>query len=550
MAYSIPGSYFFLAFSRSQCAAKVRLLNVLPRSGVLEKLIIMSAPIIIKGALVRVLPSWLWAPQHARCQVQVHWRNSKVRLLNVLPRSGVLEKLMSSPFMVMGVLMMSFSNAPELVGVLEKLTSAPFMVTGITDATQALATLQNTLGQVPMAILSTSVSMATIKTRPTPTGTGISNVQAPTPANKTRMSHRNTVSLLLPKDEILQQDYEVKDKDSGTTYLEKSPFRQISEPMSNESLVLTILHITQYTGIPRIAIEGLRVVALLLEDSLKTRMEAPPSIQQLTDSLLASLSAQLVLDLSNTLSSHVIAAILPQVATILTASETLKSNVDEIAKFKTIIETNLKEDSTSISAAAKRAELVADAVLSSITDVKGAIESLTAPPPSTAQSNTTRSYSAVVQHNTQTLAPISAALTHASTRDRQILFDPTPGKALFTPEVPSADIATKMKQVLTTSESDATPDILIKAIMRLRNGGLIVELTTIEAATWIRTPENRLKVIAALGIPTTIKDRCFSVIVPFLPITSSVEDPIWLRTVEEENSMSLGAIESANWIKP
>src|SRR5882757_7006725 len=142
--------------------------------------------------------------------------------------------------------------------------------------------------------------MATAKMRPTPTGTGIPNVRAPTPTNKTRMSHRNTVSLLLLKDEILQQDYEVKDKESGITFLEKSPFRQIGEPMSNESLMLTILHITQYTGIPRTAIEGLRAVALLLEDGLKSSPEATPPIQQLMDSLSTSLSAHLVADLSNT----------------------------------------------------------------------------------------------------------------------------------------------------------------------------------------------------------------------------------------------------------
>ncbi|KAG1735901.1 uncharacterized protein EDB91DRAFT_1083531 [Suillus paluster] len=332
--------------------------------------------------------------------------------------------------------------------------------------------------------------MAAVKKRPAPTGTGISNDQAPTPTNKIRLSHHNTVSLMLPKDEIMQQDYEVKDKESSTTFLEKSPFRQIGETMSNESLILTILHITQYTGIPRIVIEGLRVVAILLEDGLKTRQEATLTTQQLTDSISAAISTQLVLDLSNTLSSHVIAAISPQIASILMASETLKSNVNKIAKFKTIIETNLKEDNTSASAAANRAELAADAVLSSITDVKSAIESLTTPPPSAIQSKTTKSYSAAAQHNAQTSAPISAAITCTSTRDQQILFDPTPGKALFAPEVTSADIATKMKQALTTSESDDTPDILIKAITRLRNSGLIVELTTTEAATWIRIPEN------------------------------------------------------------
>jgi hypothetical protein len=107
-----------------------------------------------------------------------------------------------------------------------------------------------------------------------------------------------------------------------------------------------------------------------------------------------------------------------------------------------------------------------------------------------------------------------------------------------------------MKHALTMCQTDDTPDIHIKAITRLRNGGFIVELTTLEAAKWVRVPENQLKITNALDLPATIKERHFSIIVPFLPIASSVEDPAWLRTVEEENDMSVGAIESANWIKP
>ncbi|KAG2739479.1 hypothetical protein P692DRAFT_20755519, partial [Suillus brevipes Sb2] len=230
-----------------------------------------------------------------------------------------------------------------------------------------------------------------------------------------------------------------------------------------------------------------------------------PDIQQITDSISNSLSTQIVATLSSSLSAHVIAAISPQVASILTASETLKTNVDEITKLKTTI-----------------AE----------------------------QPDTPKSYSAAVQQNAQTPAPISAALVRAATRDRQILFDPTPGQALFAPEVTSAGIASKMMQAFAASQTDDRPDIHIKAITRLRNGGLILELTTTAAAQWIRRPENRLAIVKALDIAATIKDRRFSVIVPFLPITSSVEEPAWLRTVEEENDMTPGVIESANWIKP
>lgn len=392
--------------------------------------------------------------------------------------------------------------------------------------------------------------MATGKTRSTSVGPGSSNTRVPTPTNRTRTSYRNTISLLLPRDEIMQQEYDVKDKESGVAFLEKSPFYQPGTPLSNANLLLTILYITQYTGIPRIVIEGLRAAVLLLEDGLNSNpVTATSDIQHITDSISASLSAQVVADLSSSLSAHVIAAISPQVASILTASETLKTNVDEIAKLKSTLTENSKEDSGTASAAATRAEQAADAVLNSIVDVKNAMNSLTSPL-STTQPGAPRSYSAIVQQNAQTPAPVSAAIARAATRDRQILFDPVPGQTLFAPEATSADIANKVKQALTASQSDDTPDIHIKATTRLRNGGLIVELTSIAAAKWIRRPENRLNITNALGNTATIKDRRFSIIVPFLPITSNIEDPTWLRTVEEENDMNPGSIESANWIKP
>jgi microcompartment protein CcmL/EutN len=116
------------------------------------------------------------------------------------------------------------------------------------------------------------------------------------------------------------------------------------------------------------------------------------------DSISNSLATQIMATLSSSLSAHVIAAISPQVASILTVSETLKTNIDEIMKLKTTI---------------------------------------------TEQPGTPKSYSVAVQQNAQTAAPISAALVRTATRDCQILFDPTPGQALFAPKVTSAAIAGK-----------------------------------------------------------------------------------------------------------
>ncbi|KAG2153438.1 uncharacterized protein EDB93DRAFT_1270994 [Suillus bovinus] len=392
--------------------------------------------------------------------------------------------------------------------------------------------------------------MATGKTCSTSIGPGNSNIRAPTPTNRTRTSHRNTVSLLLSRDEILLQEYEVKDIESSINFLEKSPFRQSGILFSLDSLIFTILHITQHTGIPRVVIKGLRAVALHLEDSSTRKSTiAEVDIQQITDSLSASLSNHVVSTLSSALSTHVVAAISPQVASILTTSETLKANVKEIAKLKTTLAENTTIGPGLGSEAASRAEQAAEAVLNSIMEVKTVMEGLTSPL-KTALQTTPKLYSTIVQQNPQTPTPVSAALVRAVTRDHQVLFDPTPGQSLLAPEATSADIANKIKQALTTTQSNDRPELHVKATTRLRNGGFVIEFTTAEAATWVQHPENRLNIANALNNAVTIKDRCFSIIVPFLSVTSRVEDSAWLRTVEEENGLTPGVIESVNWIKP
>ncbi|KAG2127128.1 hypothetical protein DEU56DRAFT_690255, partial [Suillus clintonianus] len=90
----------------------------------------------------------------------------------------------------------------------------------------------------------------------------------------------------------------------------------------------------------------------------------------------------------------------------------------------------------------------------------------------------------------------------------------------------------------------------IKATTRLRSGGLIIELTTVEAAKWICVPENRLKITNAFESPALVKERRYTIIVPFLPISLGIEDADWRREIEIENGMQMGAIEAAGWIKP
>jgi hypothetical protein len=49
----------------------------------------------------------------------------------------------------------------------------------------------------------------------------------------------------------MQQEYNVKDKECSATFLKKSLFYQTGELVLNENLIFVILHITQYTDIPK-----------------------------------------------------------------------------------------------------------------------------------------------------------------------------------------------------------------------------------------------------------------------------------------------------------
>ncbi|KAG0694060.1 hypothetical protein DFH29DRAFT_1006673 [Suillus ampliporus] len=136
-------------------------------------------------------------------------------------------------------------------------------------------------------------------------------------------------------------------------------------------------------------------------------------------------------------------------------------------------------------------------------------------PPS--QSTNACSYSTVVQQNVQIPAPVSTALTRAAIKEHQILFEPAIGRKFYEPNNNSMDIIKKFKQALSTVQTEDSPNLQIKASTHLQNGGLIIELTTAEAANWICMPVNREKIISALDLPATIKEHQFSIIILFLP---------------------------------
>lgn len=98
----------------------------------------------------------------------------------------------------------------------------------------------------------------------------------------------------------------------------------------------------------------------------------------------------------------------------------------------------------------------------------------------------------------------------------------------------------------------APPDAKFKGVRRLQNGGLMYELSTTEAAIWLRD-QNRLRDFTQCfggGEQVKVKGRGYQVLIDFAPVQFAAHDPTALRLLEQQNDLPENSIESAHWIKP
>ncbi|KAF9231100.1 hypothetical protein BU15DRAFT_56584, partial [Melanogaster broomeanus] len=75
----------------------------------------------------------------------------------------------------------------------------------------------------------------------------------------------------------------------------------------------------------------------------------------------------------------------------------------------------------------------------------------------------------------------------------------------------------------------------IKAILKLKNGGLIIEFDSHLSVQWLRKKDTHKNFLLHLGSTARIRDRTFPILIPFLPVSSPIQDSNWLRAIEMEN---------------
>jgi hypothetical protein len=93
-------------------------------------------------------------------------------------------------------------------------------------------------------------------------------------------------------------------------------------------------------------------------------------------------------------------------------------------------------------------------------------------------------------------------------------------------------------------------DFKTRAVSRLKNGGILMELDSADAATHFDDESIRKKFLALLHPAASIKPRSYQIVVQFIPLTFRPDNESDLREIEETNGFDEGDITRARWIKP
>lgn len=95
-----------------------------------------------------------------------------------------------------------------------------------------------------------------------------------------------------------------------------------------------------------------------------------------------------------------------------------------------------------------------------------------------------------------------------------------------------------------------SPKVEFITACKLINGGILYELSTVDAAKWFAKEEVRAAFLDKFSAGAIIKERTFPVIAEFVPVT--LEDQVMdkLREIESGNGLHRGELASAKWARP
>ncbi|KAG2335804.1 hypothetical protein BDR05DRAFT_953808 [Suillus weaverae] len=306
-------------------------------------------------------------------------------------------------------------------------------------------------------------------------------------------------------EEIIALKNEVIDTMSSKKYLTKTKLAVTGKPFTTDSLKETLLYITQLPGISLPAQTAVRAVAFLLE-----------AAQAQKDSDITT----------ETIARHITAAISPHIAKLQDVEEKITKSTAELDASITACNTQLEEVQTSIAKLAKQA-----------------MTATTTPPskPSYATATTTGQ-----QASPEKRAQHLQRAAREAIKECQLLIDFPATSQLAAGKSSHAQLVERIKKALDALPKDNAPELSIRSVNQLRQGGMILEMMTKEAAEHIRTNTNvKTLFLQNLDSEANVKERTYPVVIPFTPVAFQPENQSSIRQLEEENGWKTMAVMSA-----
>ncbi|KAG1854395.1 hypothetical protein C8R48DRAFT_675628 [Suillus tomentosus] len=295
--------------------------------------------------------------------------------------------------------------------------------------------------------------------------------------------------------EIIALKNEVTDAKTGKKYLECIALSIAGKPYKNKNEITELLlHTTQMAGVSLPAQTVMRVIAFILEEE---------AINEMTE----------------TIARHVTAAISPHIAKLQETEEKLTKTTTDLNASTTTQNTQFEEMKSTL---AKLSTQVSETVTAK---------------PTYAEIAAARNHTDP-EVQTQHLQRIA----REAIKERQLLIDFPSSSELAAGKSSHAQLVEKVKKALATlPKNNDTPELETRSIIQFRQGGIIIEMTTKEAAEHIRTKNNVKEcLLQNLDPQATLKERTYTVVVPFMPTSFKPTDNTDLQQMEQENGWNKG----------
>lgn len=93
------------------------------------------------------------------------------------------------------------------------------------------------------------------------------------------------------------------------------------------------------------------------------------------------------------------------------------------------------------------------------------------------------------------------------------------------------------------------PKVEFVLARKLKNGGILYELNTVEAVEWLAKPDVRAAFLDKFGTGAMVKDRAYNVFVEFVPIGLGNTLADQLEALEDSNDLHPGELVAARWAR-